>query len=159
MNIDRILTGLNDHGVRYLLIGGMNYMLRHKPVLTYDVDVWIEDTPENRQRCEAALAALDAQWGSTDEDWGPVAHKSRGWLDQQSVYCLNSPHGAIDVFRSVLGLESWGGSFQNAVHEATSAGTSYSGLSDRDMLACQTALVEAAQKRDRIAALKEALGE
>ena len=34
MNIDRILTELNHHGVRYLLIGGVNFMLRHKPVLT-----------------------------------------------------------------------------------------------------------------------------
>lgn len=39
MNVDGILRGLNDHGVEYILIGGMNFLLRHRPVLTYDVDI------------------------------------------------------------------------------------------------------------------------
>ena len=52
MNVDRILAAMRDHSVRCLLIGGMNYLLRHEPVLTYDVDLWIEDTEANRRRCE-----------------------------------------------------------------------------------------------------------
>jgi hypothetical protein len=55
MNVDRILGTMQDHGVRCLLIGGMNYLLRHEPVLTYDVDLWIEDTAANRRRCEQAI--------------------------------------------------------------------------------------------------------
>ena len=39
MNVDHILETLNGHQVVYLLIGGMNFLLRHTPVLTYDVDV------------------------------------------------------------------------------------------------------------------------
>jgi hypothetical protein len=82
MNADQILTTMNQFGVAYLLIGGMNFLLRHEPsLLTYDVDLWIENTPENRKRCESALAALDAEWGATDADWGPVAQRQSGWLD------------------------------------------------------------------------------
>ena len=80
MNVDHILGTLNGHHVAYILIGGMNFLLRHAPVLTYDVDLWIEDTPENRDRCERALGELQAEWGASDRDWGPVAAKAEGWL-------------------------------------------------------------------------------
>jgi hypothetical protein len=80
MNLDRILATFNTHRVPYLLIGGMNFLLRHAPVLTSDVDLWIEDAPENCTRCEQALAELGAEWGTADADWGPVAGKRPGWL-------------------------------------------------------------------------------
>jgi hypothetical protein len=38
MNIDHILQTFNTCEVDYLLIGGMNFLLRHEPVLTYDID-------------------------------------------------------------------------------------------------------------------------
>jgi hypothetical protein len=47
-----------------------NFLLRHEPVLTYDVDLWIDDTAENGRRCEMALAALGAEWARTDTHWG-----------------------------------------------------------------------------------------
>ena len=58
MNVDQILRAFNETQVEYILIGGMNFLLRHAPILTFDVDLWIDDTPENRARCEAALRWL-----------------------------------------------------------------------------------------------------
>jgi hypothetical protein len=157
MNIDLILDTFNRHGVDYLLLGGMNFLLRHAPITTFDIDLWIEDVPANLRRCEAALAALSAEWGQTDADWGSVAAKPAGWLAQQHVFCLLSPHGFIDVFRSVKGLPVWQLSYQNAVSEQTAQGTSYHGLSDADMLQCQLALDPAHQKLDRIRTLQSLL--
>ena len=114
MNVDHILSAMHDRGVRYLLIGGMNFLLRHEPVLTYDVDLWIEDTEENRRRCEKALASLDAAWGATEADWMPVAGLPAGWLDRQPVFALTTAHGAVDIFRSVVGLSDWSASFAAA---------------------------------------------
>ena len=158
MNVDHILGTLNQCNVRYLLIGGMNFMLRHQPILTYDVDLWIEDQEENRRRTEAALSQLDAQWGVTDDDWGEVAQLASGWLDRQALFCLTSPHGAIDVFRSVAGLDDWETCWNNSsIEEATAAGTPYRGLSDEDMLLCQLALAVESQKKDRILKLRDSL--
>jgi hypothetical protein len=154
MNVDQILSVCNQHQVAYLLIGGMNFMLRHEPVLTFDVDLWIDDTPENRTRCEHALAALDAQWGSSDADWGPVASKPPGWLAQQGVFSLLSPHGAIDIFRSVRGLTDWSVSRQSAIAGVTSGGVAYHGISDEDMLRCQLALEPHQQNVGRIKSLQ-----
>lgn len=157
MNVDRILDAMNRHGVAYLLIGGMNFLMRHAPVLTYDADLWIDDTPENRRRCERALASLDAEWGATDEDWGPVAAKPSGWLDRQGLFCLTSPHGAIDVFRSVRGLGSWGECRERAHPMTTPNGIPWPALSDEDMLRCQMALPEGQRRAERIEALEQAL--
>ena len=159
MNVDQILETMNEHGVRYFLIGGMNFLLRHAPVLTYDVDLWIDDTQENRDRCEKALATLQAEWGASEEDWGPVAERPPGWLARQGVFCLTSPHGAIDIFRSVRGLGPWRETRQTAQPGTTAAGTLYLGLSDEDMLKCQMALPESSRNPDRIRALRDALGQ
>lgn len=159
MNVDRILETLNAHRVDYLLIGGVNYLLRHGPILTYDVDVWIDDNPANLHRCEQALAALGAEWGPTFEDWQPVDRKSAGWLEGQSVFCLTSREGAIDVFRRVKGMESWAECRRRAFPGQTSGGVPYPGLADEDMLRCQLALSEAERNAERIRALRKALGQ
>ena len=158
MNIDHILHTMNARGVSFLLIGGVNFLLRHAPVLTFDVDIWIEDTEDNRRCCERALAELDAAWGATDADWGPVAERQPGWLDRQGVFCLNSPHGAIDIFRAVEGLSSWRQSRDQAIEEQTAGEVSYWGISDEDMLRCQYALDESQRNSERIKTLEAAVG-
>jgi hypothetical protein len=157
MNVDDILREFNNHGVDCILIGGMNFLLRHAPVLTFDIDLWIEDSAENRSRCEGALAALAAEWGATDADWGPVANRRPGWLLQQTLFCLTSPSGSIDVFRAVCGLDSWSDCRRRAYPGQTAGGTPYWGLCDEDMLRSQTALDEKEQKRQRIETLRAAL--
>jgi len=158
MNVDHILETLNARRVDYLLIGGVSFLLRHAPVLTYDVDLWIEDTPENLRRCETALGQLEAEWGTSENDWGPVAEKTSGWLGRQGVFCLTSPYGAIDVFRSVKGLGTWAASRAEAVEGKTGGGTAFVALSDEDMLRCQLALPKAEQNRQRILELRKVLG-
>lgn len=159
MNIDHILDTFNKHGVKCLLLGGMNFLLRHKPVLTFDIDFWIHDTPENLERCEQAMSDLDASWGATDEEWEKVALLEHGWLSRQAMFCTMSPYGAIDIFRTVKGLDDWEESAAKAVKDRTANGSEYLGLSDEDMLKCQYALDENQRKLDRIRTLEEAEGQ
>jgi hypothetical protein len=55
MNVDEILQSLNSEQVDYLLIGGMNFLLRHEPELTFDVDIWVQDQPANLGRLNRAF--------------------------------------------------------------------------------------------------------
>jgi hypothetical protein len=153
MNVDAILQTFNAREVEYLLIGGMNFLLRHQPVLTYDIDLWVRDTPANLARCDAALQSLGAEWGPTEDAWKKVAEQP-GWLSRQSVFCLTSASGAIDVFRTVTGLPSWEEANERAYAGSTAAGVAYRGLCDEDMILCQLALPEGQQRHDRIAALR-----
>ena len=159
MNVDHILDTMNRHGVDYLLIGGMNFLLRHEPVLTFDVDLWIDDSAENRARCDAALRDLDASWGATEEAWGPIGRLGPDWLAQRSVHCLLTSAGPVDIFRAVTGLPDWVVCAGRAVAAQTTAGVPYRGLADGDMLACQIALDPGARKLDRIRTLRMVLGE
>jgi hypothetical protein len=154
IDFDHIFRTFNQFDVRYILIGGMNFSLRHREYTTYDVDLWIDDTEDNRAACERALAVLGAEWGLADSDWGPTRSKSPGWLAFQGVYALHTPHGSIDVFRDVKGLGDWQTSFANSIVETTTSGIPYRGLSDEDMLLCQLALDAHQQKIDRIQVLK-----
>jgi hypothetical protein len=115
MNVDHILETMNRNGVACLLIGGMNFLLRHQPVTTYDVALWIEDADDNVLRCERALNELAAEWGADDRDWKLVSKRPAGWLKIQPVFCLTSPHGAIDIFRVVQGLDDWKASSKKAL--------------------------------------------
>jgi len=135
----------------------MNFLLRHQPVLTFDVDLWVRDTDENLIKTAEALRDISAQWGKDESSWGPVP-SGFDWLKGQSVYCLTSPYGAVDIFREVRGLEDRWEVCRNRCFEATTAaGTLYASLSDRDMLACQMALPENERKLDRIRYLKQVL--
>jgi hypothetical protein len=123
MNVEHILETFNRQKVGYLLIDGMNIFLRHCPDTTFDVDLWIEDSPENRLRTHQALVELKVEWGATDEEWGLVEKKPASWLDRQTVFCLNSPAGSIDIFRVVTGLGAWDLCRNRAVKAVTKGGT------------------------------------
>jgi len=157
MNIDSILGTLNRRKVNYLLIGGVNFLLRHEPVLTFDTDIWVEDSPENRARLALALMDMGGEWGPTEKEWKPVS-ADPAWLEIQEIFCLTTRHGALDVFRSVKGLEGrFDECMRGAVQSKTATGVSYHGLSDRHMLVCQLALDEKDRKPERILALQAAL--
>ena len=87
---------------------------------------------------------------------GAPWRRRAGWLDRQAVFCLNSPYGAIDVFRRVTGLDSWS-ACRFARMLRTAAETPVAALCDEDMLRCQLALPEGDRKEDRIRALRRAI--
>jgi hypothetical protein len=157
MNVDEILRTLNQEQVDFLLIGGMNFLLRHMPELTWDVDIWVKDDAENLARLNRALALLGSGWGRTETEWGPVPAESH-WLRTQEVFCLTTTHGALDVFRDVRGLEGRYLDCQGrGVRARTAGGIQFTGLSDEDMLACQEALPAEERKERRIQVLREAI--
>ena len=157
MNVDAILHTLNEQQVDYLLIGGMNFLIRHFPELTFDVDIWVRDAADNLARLNRSLAQLHAEWGRTEAEWKPVSSDWR-WLESQAVFCLTTGEGALDVFREVRGLE---GRYlecrARGVSTTTAAGVPFVGLSDEDMLACQEALPPSEQKTRRVQVLREAI--
>ena len=157
MNADAILESFRRHEVDAILIGGMNFLLRHQPVLTFDVDFWVKDDDENLSRVATALHDLGAEWGKTEETWGPLPG-GHDWLRPQSVFCLTTPHGAVDIFRSVEGLD---GQYEacktRSSVERTAGGISFRSLSDQDMLACQLALPENLRRLDRTNYLRNLL--
>jgi hypothetical protein len=157
MNVDRILGALNDEQVDYLLIGGMNFLLRHLPELTFDVDIWVRDDAENLERVNRALQRLEAAWGPTENEWRPIGTDWR-WLQRQGCFCLTTAYGALDIFRDVHGLEGRYVECKTAaIPSKTASGIPYPALSDEHMLACQESLPPEQQKQQRMQVLRKAI--
>jgi len=156
MNPGHILAIFGKQEVDCLLIGGMNFLLRHRPISTFDVDFWVRDETANLERVNAALIELGAEWGPTETTWAALPKNSH-WLTRSPVYCLTSPAGAIDIFRSVKGLDDYEACKDRSVLAHTSEGIAYRSLADSDMLACQLALPENERRLDRVAYFEKLL--
>ncbi len=58
MDTEGLLRSLNEHNVRYVVIGATAFPVHGYARATLDVDIFIEPTPENAQRARDALAAF-----------------------------------------------------------------------------------------------------
>ena len=150
----RVFLTMNSHSVSYLLVGGLNYFLLHKPVTTQDIDLLIEDTSENRSRCEQALNELGGEWGRRDDDWGSVSAKKDGWLSGQSVFCLLTQCGPVDIFLSIPGISNYHEASLRSVLFDLDLATSVRLISSKDLLSYQLAIPEVYRKPERIAYLR-----
>ena len=58
MDTEGLLRSLNEHRVRYVVIGATAFPVHGYARATLDVDMFIEPTPENAQRARDELAAF-----------------------------------------------------------------------------------------------------
>ncbi len=157
MDVEHILRTLNSHGVEYILVGGMNFLLNHSGPLSYEVGLFVNDTPANRCELNFALQELRCEWGPGMDHLKAVSGDPQ-WLERQPVYCLTSPHGAIDIFRAVKGLEDgYEPCKARAEVRSMQDGEIYFSLSDEDMLRSQLALPETEQIKNRIETLRTSI--
>jgi hypothetical protein len=157
-NYRRVMMEMNRNHVSFLLVGGLNYFLAHKPVSTQDIDLLIENSATNRLACEQALIALGAEWGKRDEDWEPVKEKRSGWLWGQSVFCLLTTSGPVDVFLSLPGIPSYSEAMKRSLLHSIEEDLQINLISAYDLLQCQLAIPESNRKIERMRHLREILG-
>jgi precorrin-2 methylase len=58
----RILQLLEQHGVEYVVVGGVAAVLQGAPVTTFDIDALVKVDPANVDRLVKVLAELDARY-------------------------------------------------------------------------------------------------
>lgn len=87
---------LNDHSVRYLIVGGYAVAFHGHPRYTKDIDIWIDRTPENAQRL---LSALD-EFG-----FGSVGLVEEDFLEAGQIIELGTPPNRIDLFTDLKSVE------------------------------------------------------
>lgn len=57
-DFEDFLALLEKHRVRYLIIGGMAFILHARPRYTKDIDIWIDPDPANIELANQALAGF-----------------------------------------------------------------------------------------------------
>jgi hypothetical protein len=105
----RILELLEQHGVEYVVVGGVAAVLQGAPVTTFDVDALIKIDPTNVERVAKALSALDARYREHAE-----LRPTRDDLAAGGHLLLMTNAGPLDV----LGFIGGGRHYDDVVHLA-----------------------------------------
>ncbi len=62
--VQQLLTSLCQHQVRYILVGGVATVFHGYVRTTQDLDLWVQETPDNKQRLIAALKFINVPGAS-----------------------------------------------------------------------------------------------
>jgi hypothetical protein len=93
-----ILKALIRHGVEFILVGGVAAILEGAPVSTFDLDVMVRPTPEDRDRLLAALQDLNARYL---DPAGRQILPDRAKLDSLRIHRLVTDSGPMDVLEQI----------------------------------------------------------
>jgi len=90
------IQSLNEHNVRYLIIGGYAVAFHGHPRYTKDLDVWIE---LNRRNAANILKAL-TQFG-----FGSLGLTEDDFLEPDQIIQLGYPPSRIDILTTLEGVD------------------------------------------------------
>ena len=104
MTPETILETLTDHGVEFVLVGGLAATVHGSSLATFDIDVCFRQEPDNCRRLAGALDALEAQIYPIRSESIPISPELL--LEHRLVH-LKSPAGRLDLIVSVPGLGTY----------------------------------------------------
>jgi len=113
---ERILAVLQEHGVRFVLVGGFAAVIYGSPYLTTDVDVVPEWSRGNLERLSTALESMHARvWTASEPAGLPFSHDAAS-LGGADMWNLVTDHGRLDVTFVPSGTTGYDDLARDAVH-------------------------------------------
>lgn len=100
LDAERILLALDEHGVEYVLIGGLAVQTHGHVRTTNDADLIPAPQPANLERLAAALRALDARVLNPGQE---AVEIDATMLPKATIWQFATRDGGIDVLREVPG--------------------------------------------------------
>jgi predicted nucleotidyltransferase len=113
LDAERILRTLAEHGVRYVLIGGLAVQTHGHVRTTNDADLIPAPDPANLERLASALRALDARVLNEGHEETAV---NAGMLPRATIWQFATRDGGIDVMREVPGGSPYSVLSERALH-------------------------------------------
>jgi predicted nucleotidyltransferase len=104
LDAERILRALAEHGVEYVLIGGLAVQTHGHVRTTNDADLVPAPRPANLKRLAAALRALDARVLNPGEEETEIDAKM---LPRATIWQFATRDGGVDVLHEVPGGRSY----------------------------------------------------
>ena len=101
MQPEAIFRSLAEHGVEYVLVGGLAATAHGASLVTLDTDICFRQTPENCERLAEALASLGAEIFPPRSVLIPVTGEL---LLTHRIVHLRTQAGRLDIMASVPGL-------------------------------------------------------
>lgn len=111
----RILRVLAEHGVRFVLIGGLAATVHGSDIVTTDVDITPDPAPDNLDRLSAALRKLNARiWTQPVPHGLPFDHDAASLQDVQ-ILNLVTDYGRFDITATPAGTHGYSDLRKDAV--------------------------------------------
>lgn len=104
---DCLFGSLRDHGVDYILIGGMAAVLHGSPTVTNDADIVPDPHPENLTRLSEALVDLAARIRTADDPDGIPFDPHPALMASMAMLNLTTRCGNLDLAFSPAGIEDY----------------------------------------------------
>ncbi len=86
---------MNEHGARYLVVGGYAVAFHGHPRYTKDLDVWIDSTPENASRVVAVLDSFGFR---------SLELSIEDFTRSDAIVQLGRPPNRIDLLTTLAGV-------------------------------------------------------
>ena len=97
-----LLKRLNDHGVKYVLVGGMACVIHGSQMVTQDVDICASLAKENLSGLLAAIADVHPRFRTT-RDLRPLPDEAEKLEGFKNLYLLTDL-GQLDVLSEITGV-------------------------------------------------------
>ncbi len=108
-----ILSTLQRHGVRFVVIGGVAGIAHGSPLITEDFDITPDTAPYNIEALVAVLVELDAKLRTSQ---GPVDFPiDRRMLARGTAWTLSTSAGALDLVFEPAGTRGYADLRQTAI--------------------------------------------
>lgn len=114
---EEFIAGLNDHGVRYLIVGAHAVAFHARPRATKDLDILLDPTPANARK---ALAALRDFFGGAD-----LGYTVEDLINPQWIIQLGIAPVRIDLFSQLPGCPSFQAAWKNRLEARFGAVAAY----------------------------------
>ena len=95
-DLKELLSALNAHSVRYVVVGGHALAVHAQPRATKDLDIFIDRRPDNARAVFAALAAFGAPLENT---------KPEDFENPNSILRLGVPPVCVDILQNIDGID------------------------------------------------------
>jgi len=129
-----ILRALEEHGVRYVLIGAAAARLAGAPVVTEDIDVAPATDRANLERLAAALRQLGARLRSAADPEGVPFPADAELLASADTWTLSTTAGDLDLCFAPAGTRGYGDLRREATRERLGEGLDVIVASLRDVI-------------------------
>lgn len=102
-----VFKTLNDHGVDYIVVGGIAALMHSSPYPTFDTDVCPETSPENLERLAAAVRAMDARIFTDAVPAGLPFSPDATFFRENPILNLVTRYGRVDVISEPAGSNGY----------------------------------------------------
>jgi uncharacterized nucleotidyltransferase DUF6036 len=91
-----LLSALNEHRVKYLIVGGYAVAIHAQPRATKDLDIFIEPSAENAKNVFAALTKFGAPLGDL---------RPEDFTDPNIFFRMGTPPQMVEILPRISGVE------------------------------------------------------